>query len=84
VFGLIRGAAQGVTISEGPAVAVSGEFLMFLRAAVLLYWEEGRVRRDKVSGGCRIDPNLLNYLKPRKARVSFVRARSRKVRGLLG
>ena len=57
---------------------------MFLRAAVLLYWEEGRVRRDKVSGGCRIDPNLLNYLKPRKARVSFVRARSRKVRGLLG
>ena len=38
---------------------VSGEFLGFPRAAVLLYWEEGCVRRDKARGCCREHSSLF-------------------------
>ena len=38
---------------------VSGGFLVFPRAAVLLYWEEGRVHRDKANGCCRAHSLLL-------------------------
>ena len=48
---------------------VSELFLVFLRAAVLLYWEGGRVRWDKANGCCRAHSLLLKKLRCSNAGV---------------